>query len=209
MFTWVVGLPNGGTSCIAKVLDRLGIYMGDVPKRRAPHGRMYRTYEAKDFWPVINKHRPWMNVDMKVDPHAFAIDCNAYARTRQEAMPRRGHGVKLWMNEALHSKALFNGEHRFVFIDRPFEQCIRGFQRYNQMPPHQLEQFRMYCRKLQGGMLDGMDHARDMGINHSWIPYRDLSAYPEVEVNRMCGELGIDATAKQRHKAIGVIRGYK
>ena len=206
MFTWVVGVPNGGTSCVAKIIDTLGVFMGDIPKKRAPFGRSYRAYEAKDFWPVINNHHPWMSTHRCPDVEAFAEACAEYARGRNKKQPMMEHGVKLWMNEALHSDVLFNGDHRFVFVDRPFERCISGFQRYNKLGLGQLDNFRMYCRHLEAGWITGLEKARELGVTSCWLPYNDLVKQPEIEIHRLVSELKLNPVKRQIEDAIKVVR---
>jgi hypothetical protein len=43
---WVVGVPNGGTSCVAGMLHHMGVDMGNVAAK--PTRRPYRTFECRD-----------------------------------------------------------------------------------------------------------------------------------------------------------------
>lgn len=131
-FVPVVGLHRSGSSCLAGVLHRLGVYMGTHfigPNKSNPGG----AYEAKALAKMCEQHWPFPATATDQDSNKLTNELLDWIqRNKQHAAKNK----TIAGGKYPHSCRMFDnfkhcGPMRPIFSDRPLEDSIRSLEKRN------------------------------------------------------------------------------
>lgn len=121
----VVGMPSGGTSLVAGLLDHLGVDMGRVARGIQPGARAYEGFECLDCWEGA--------IEGAFEPaagKAFMTSVVRYLDTRRGV----GAGPAGVKHNPLVWLGMFSGIEalpiRTVHVHRPLDEVMRSDRRY-------------------------------------------------------------------------------
>jgi hypothetical protein len=197
-FTWVLGIPSGGTSATAGVLSRLGVPMGSVSPALGAWGRKYSLYECSRAMSAMSQFQPWARETPLVDAKTAADVCGEYVRNRRTEHPEGPIGAKAWVNFAATHPSFWSSSVRGLFVQRDLEETLRSFDRYNQNNPSRTE----IGATREAAYIAGLWHNQQKALEVAppdqvfGFHYEMLNAVPESVVPEIADWLGITDTTK-------------
>lgn len=180
---WVVGTPNGGTSCVAGVLHHLGVDMGDVSL--APANREYVVFEDRRLGEYKAKH------------------FRNYLKMRLNTAEGRRVGVKCgawyWMEDPSPETLPV----QVVLVDRPVEDSMKSSLRRHRADTRPLYELQEVRHKVGGiGEAWAAKVLLQLKIEPALrVEFRRLLADPRREVERIAARLRLDPRQSQLARA--------
>jgi len=204
-FVAVVGLHRSGSSCLAGVLHKLGVYMG----QRLGGYEASGGYEAQGLAALCERAFPFPGVERRVEERelrdALARHIrHVHARAQQLGRLAGGKYPHLCaMGAAL--QAICADQLKVIHIDRPLEVSIESLRRRSrrargrlQISDEQAEIVQRWLWAHKQRWLPGIPHLR--------VSYDELCASPAVQVARIIDYLGLSPTSEQRAQAVAHVR---
>lgn len=197
---FVIGLPSGGTSCLAGTLERLGFGMGrmhEIDLKNRPFG----AFECLDLIHLLNRYvnfGPAITApSTEIGPVVDYLRVYLRDRTAQPGL----QAVKYPTVQVLLShKLALELPFRLLAVDRPWDDCLTSWTRRRlKAPVADLGRF--------FGLLAG--HREVLFRNRRpllRVPYYAMLDDPAFWVDKLIEVLGLSPTDKQRARAVRLIR---
>lgn len=200
-FVAVIGLHRSGSSCIAGVLHKLGVYMGDHLGGYEPSG----GYEARGLARLCERAYPFPSTERHVGDEELVAGLRRHvqrvrgaARVRGCAMAGGKYPHLCAMGDVL--RMAVGDRLRIVHIDRPLEHSIASLQARSRRSTGWLriddEQADVVQRFLWEQKRALLDNAVSLTVD-----YRNLVENPRREIDRLVDFLGLDPRADDRAHA--------
>ena len=189
-FVAVVGLHRSGSSCLAGVLMRLGVHMGDELGGYEPTG----GHEAVGLAHLCEKAYPFPSTKLNVSPQKLEEDLRVHvlrvqnsARKKKEIAGGKYPHLCAMGNEL---KSICGKGLRVIHIDRPLVESINSLKSRSAKSHGWLyasdEQSESLQRWLWDCKLQFLETTDHLSVN-----YADLLKNPENEISRIIEYLGI------------------
>lgn len=206
---FVLGVPNGGTSCVAGLLGCLGYDLGRMP--HTPGGRRdYQLFECEDFAVMVQRAcTPWLEQTPKSAPGVAVDAIRGYVRWRRA---KAGPFARLACKHFGLSWAALSPDFwrldgiRCVTVHRPFDACRRGW--YRRTPGKTTEQMLNqvgYLLSVYASLFELRGFEPPKQRNHH-IEYDELVTNPGDVVMSLAAYLGGDIPAENIERAIAFVR---
>ncbi len=208
-FIFVLGVPSGGTSCVALVLKQLGVDMGKVPNVNAPHGRNYSTVEdARFFAEVIHAHCTWgRSVPQSTAAATAAAVVRYVERRRANGSSSPALGCKCWVNWATTHNDFWRIPNLHVIrVHRPLEDCVRSFLSYQRRAAANTRRDLTRLSAYIAGLWTMTHQLQPSDSRTIELSYVELVDDPFVAVSRIARQLPIEISDSQIDNAIKHIR---
>lgn len=181
---WVVGTPNGGTSCVAGILHHLGVDMGDVSLE--PTNREYVVFEDRR----LNEYKA------KNFRGYLAMRINAAGGLRRVGVKC---GAWYWMEDPSPETLPV----QVVMVDRPVEDSMRSSLRRHHADTRPLNELQEVRHKVGGiGEAWAAKVLLQLKIEPALrVEFRRLLADPRREVERIAARLRLDPRQSQLAQA--------
>lgn len=208
-FIFVLGVPSGGTSCVAQVLKQLGVDMGRIPSVNAPHGRNYSTVEdARFFAEVIHPHCSWGRPVPQSSAAVAAAAAVRYVQHRREIdSPLQALGCKCWVNWATTHSLFWSIPNLWAIrVHRPLEDCLKSFLAYQRRAPANTRRDLARLSAYIAALWTMAHHLQPVESRTLELCYAELVKNPFTAVTKIAQQLPIQASATQIKEAINHIR---
>lgn len=203
----VVGLHRSGSSCLAGVLHKLGVFMGRQLGGCEPTG----GFEDLGFTRLCEAVFPFPTIERRLAVPVVARELRRWLAThRTDAGHLRGSTGGKYphlcaMGEELVAAA--GSSLRVVHIDRPLEESVASMvsRSGRARPGTFLDASPEQCEQLQCWLWT--QKHRFLGrVPHLTVPYHELLADPARQVRRLQDYLGLSPTGEQRKAAVAHVR---
>ncbi|WP_152097267.1 sulfotransferase [Lacipirellula parvula] len=188
-FIFVLGVPSGGTSCVAHLVRLLGVDMGRIPTTKGPHGRSYSTCEDEAFFRrVVNHHCPWHRPLPTSSPQVTALAIQEYvAFRRRQPTSAMTLGCKGWVNWGATDEKFWQiPDVHVINVVRPLEGAMKSFMKYQQAAPDHSAQAMVLAAARLGALWQMKEIAvlnNPTKIFH--IDFEELKSNPLAQVERI------------------------
>ena len=206
-FVAVIGLHRSGSSCMAGVLHKLGVYMGDRLGGYEPSG----GFEARGLARLCERAYPFPTTTRSMDDEVLG---NAMARhvagVRASGLNR---GCQAVGGKYPHLAAMgdvltrvVGDSLRVIHIDRPLEESVASLQARSRKASGWLAVSDEQAEAVQRFL---WDRKRELlaRVEHLTVRYHDLVDDPAREVERIVDFLGIDPDPRARAAAVAHVAG--
>lgn len=203
-FVAVIGLHRSGSSCLAGVLHKLGVHLGD------DLGGYEKTggFEAASLARICEQAYPFPSTSQRME--------------NNELMPHLRWFIKELRAEATMMNTIAGGKYptlcamgnqlleacddlRVIHINRPLEDSIRSLEhRLRQSPQPKTDKI----GKAEAVQRWLWEHKQVFlsQVEHLTIEYGDLLRSPRTEINRIVDYLGISPSDEQIEQAVAHVR---
>lgn len=182
----VLGVPSGGTSCMAGVLRRLGVDMGVLD---GPRPRPYDTHECSLCYQEV-VHPVWPGLMPNQEPCCMVTRFRQYIARRP---PTAGVKVNelVWMG---HCPAVADLGLKVIEITRPLDDCLRSVARYAGTG--------VEVSARMGVMAMARDVFRARVAPEISVAFPALLRKPELWVGRVAAAAGLSPSGEQVASAV-------
>lgn len=208
-FIFILGVPSGGTSCVAEIIKRLGIDMGIIPNGNGPLGRNYSTVEDGRFFDeVVNLHCSWGRPVPQSTP---AITADAVARyvehRRQAKSSAPSLACKGWVNWATTDSSFWRIPNMSVIrVYRPLEDCLTSFISYQKRAPQNSRKDLARLSAYIAGLWCMAFQLQPPESHVLELSYADLIEDPYTAISRITEELPLETSVQEIENAIKHVR---
>ena len=180
---WVVGTPNGGTSCVAGVLHHLGVDMGDISLE--PTNREYAVFEDRQLATYKTKRfRDYLEQRLATaGGQRVGVKCGAW----------------YWMADPAPETLPVD----VVLVNRPVEDSMTSSLRRHSAETQPLEELQR-IRRLVGGIGEAWAAKELLTLKVRpalEVSFRHLLLDPQREVERIAARLRLDPRQSQIREA--------
>ncbi len=207
-FVAVLGLHRSGSSCLAGVLYKLGVHMGQRLTGFETGGG--GGFEAVGLMELCEKAYPFPSTERKLPREELLgmlrghIQSNRKVAARQETLAGGKYPTLCAMGQELLE--LLGPDLRVIHIDRPIEESIRSLQQRSATTDQAWIRTTPEAAEALQRWLDETKRAFLAGIDHLTVHYHDLLADPRREVQRIVDFIGISPAASQVRYAVEHVR---
>jgi hypothetical protein len=204
-FVAVMGVHRPGASCLAGVLQHLGVHLGGPPGGFEPTAR----FEDAGLAALCEEAYPFPGTKLEV-PRAqllYRLRSHVERMTIEAARAGKVAGGKypqLCAMGPLLAQACGRGL-RIVAIDRPLQECIDSLKVRSRFPEAWLCASDADAHAVQA-WLDRERRAFLATHDHVVVGYGDLCAHPRREIERLASALRLAPTDDQVEAACGHVR---
>jgi hypothetical protein len=199
----VIGLHRSGSSCLAGMLHKLGVHMGDHLTGYEKTG----GFEAIGLARLCEAAYPFPSTQLHITEEDLRERLRAHIRHVRISALNRGlplAGVKYphlcVMGELLREIC---GDHlRIIHINRPIEASIRSLQARSQKSSGCLRISNQVAEQVQHWLWDSKQRFLAT-VNHLTLQYDQLATAPSIEIKRAIQYLQIEPTEMQRKQSVG------
>ena len=194
----ILGLHSSGSSCLAGVLQALGVYLGTG--LNGPWG-----FEQNDFANICNRAIPRPEYRRVLPPLEVKGAFSAWLDVMRQESPARTIGAKHPKLLALipELEAAYAGPVRYVHIERPLEHSITSLIRREQTRVPDLDPAALRNHQIALWEIKLVVLAARPNLT---LDYYDLMARPDAVIHALVDYLELNPTAAQLAEARARIR---
>lgn len=202
-FFWVLGLPSGGTSCVAGILHHLGVNMGNIRERsKEAKRRPYYRYEDRGFKKVMRGTWPGPLLEPVCSPQEAFEKFEQYIQTRLSLMDG-ALGIKVirtcycGLDRRAASLPVYP-----IFVMRPIEESRASENRRYSDKPKRMGQNRVDRLDVIQMMIETFRYGVWNSLPHLEVSFGGVLQNPEEEVLRIRDALKLRSSDEQVQAAI-------
>lgn len=207
-FVAVIGLHRSGSSCLAGVLYKLGVHMGDNLAGYESTG----GYEAVGLSRICEKAYPFPCTELKMSRNDLRLRLGNHVRHVKKSASAKGKiaGGKYphlcAMGDEL--QAICGKGLRVIHINRPLEESIESLKTRSRKSKGQLSIMDASAVKVQCWLWDRKQDFLSH-VEHLTLNYADLLADAAGEIDRIIDYLGLKPSQTQRQEAIRHVQPHR
>ena len=201
-FVAVIGLHRSGSSCLAGILHKLGVHMGNQLGGYDPRG----GFEAAGLARICERAYPFPSTKLAIPREQLLRDLRAWItdRRREAAAKKTIAGGKYphlcAMGDEL--REICGDGLRVIHIDRPIEESIQSLKKRSAKESGWLRTTDEQAETVQHWLLEHKKAFLGGKVEHLAISFSDLMESPCSEVERLCRFLGLKPTETQLDSAL-------
>lgn len=202
----VIGLHRSGSSCLAGVLHKLGVHMGD---RLSGHERT-GGFEDRRLARICEAAYPFPSMRLKIEPEELEGRLRKLVQYLQKAARKGGKpvgGAKYphLCRMGLVLKRICGPELRVIHASRPLKESVASLQSRSRISSGWLGISDAECDAVQRWLWDGKRQFLDQ-VEHFSVEYSGLLEDPASWVDRLIHYLKLSPTAEERLTAIAHVQ---
>lgn len=201
----VLGVHRSGSSCLAGVLHKLGVFMGNQLGDKESTG----NYEAQELSELCEAAYPFPSFELQIESDQLESKFSSYIQRLQR--DARSHN-QLAGGESPHFCLMGDllkkvaGEHlKVIHINRPLEESIESLKTHSHNESGILAASDEACERLQRELWKHKNKFLQTQ-DHLTVDFHSLLADPESVVSEIIEYLKILPTQKQRAAAVAHVR---
>lgn len=207
-FVAVIGLHRSGSSCLAGVLHKLGVHMGDKLVGYESTG----GFEAVGLTRLCEKAYPFPSTELKIDRGILRNWLSKHVCHVQASAKERGTvaGGKYPHLCAMGGElqAVCGEGLRVIHINRPLDESIASMKTRAKKANGWLGITEEKSERVQRWLWEQKQEFLD-GVEHLTVEYADLIDDPSREIDRIVEHLGITPSEEQRRRAIEHVQPHR